>query len=88
MTAYRSIKQFGYLYSRKNDGLAVCFEALALWLGKLGIPQVQACLEATGSYGEDLAIYLHEAGHSVRSVMHVSGRLSICQHWYRFNAIL
>ena len=44
------------------------FEALALWLRKLGTPQVQACLEATGNYGEDLAIYLHEAGHSVSIV--------------------
>ena len=44
------------------------FEALALWLRKLGIPKVQACLEATGNYGEDLAIYLHEAGHSVSIV--------------------
>jgi len=44
------------------------FEALALWLRKLGIPQVRACLEATGNYGEDLAIYLHEAGHSVSIV--------------------
>jgi transposase len=44
------------------------FEALSLWLRKLGIPQVQACLEATGNYGEDLAIYLHEAGHSVSMV--------------------
>ena len=44
------------------------FETLALWLRKLGIPKVQACLEATGNYGEDLAIYLHEAGHSVSIV--------------------
>jgi transposase len=44
------------------------FEALALWLKKLGISQVQACLEATGNYGEELAIYLHEAGHSVSMV--------------------
>jgi transposase len=44
------------------------FEALALWFKKLGIPKVQACLEATGSYGEDLAIYLHEAGHPVSIV--------------------
>ena len=27
-----------------------------------------ACLEATGNYGEDLAIYLHEAGHIVSIV--------------------
>jgi transposase len=44
------------------------FEALALWLRKLGILQVQACLEATGNYGEGLGIYLHEAGHSVSIV--------------------
>jgi len=44
------------------------FETLSLWLKKLGISKVQACLEATGNYGEDLAIYLHEAGHSVNIV--------------------
>src|SRR5512136_2229173 len=44
------------------------FEALALWLRKLGIVKVQACLEATGNYGEELAIYLHEAGHPVSIV--------------------
>jgi transposase len=44
------------------------FETLALWLNKMGISQVQACLEATGNYGEDLATYLHEAGHSVSIV--------------------
>jgi transposase len=44
------------------------FETLSLWLKKLGISKVQACLEATGNYGEDLAIYLHEAGHLVSMV--------------------
>jgi transposase len=44
------------------------FEALALWLTKLGIQQVFACLEATGNYGEDLALFLHEAGHTVSMV--------------------
>jgi transposase len=44
------------------------WEALALWLRKLGIEQVRACLEATGNYGEDLAIFLHEAGHTVSIV--------------------
>jgi len=44
------------------------FEALALWLRKLGIQLVDACLEATGNYGEDLAIFLHEAGHTVSIV--------------------
>ncbi len=44
------------------------FEALALWLRKLGIARVHACLEATGNYGEDLAIFLPEAGHTVSIV--------------------
>lgn len=44
------------------------FEALSLWLRKLGIQKVHACLEATGNYGEDLAVYLHDAGHVVSIV--------------------
>ena len=44
------------------------FETLMLWLEKQGIQKVHACLEATGNYGEDLAIYLHEAGHIVSIV--------------------
>jgi len=44
------------------------FETLMLWLEKQGIQKVHVCLEATGSYGEDLAIYLHEAGHIVSIV--------------------
>jgi len=44
------------------------FESLALWLRKWGIDQVHACMEATGNYGEALAIYLHGAGHTVSIV--------------------
>jgi len=44
------------------------FEMLKLWLEKQGTQKVHACLEATGNYGEDLAIYLHEAGHIVSIV--------------------
>ena len=44
------------------------FETLMLWLEKQGIQKIHVCLEATGSYGEDLAIYLHEAGHTVSIV--------------------
>lgn len=44
------------------------FETLMLWLEKQGGQKVHACLEATGSYGEDLAIYLHEAGQRVSIV--------------------
>ena len=44
------------------------FEALMIWLEKQGVKKVHACLEATGNYGEDLAIYLHEAGQMVSIV--------------------
>ena len=44
------------------------FQALEVWLRKSGIERVQACLEATGNYREDLAIFLHEAGHTVSIV--------------------
>jgi transposase len=44
------------------------YEILMIWLEKQGIQKVHACLEATGNYGEDLAIYLYEAGHIVSIV--------------------
>ncbi|MFH1080823.1 MAG: IS110 family transposase [Pseudomonadota bacterium] len=44
------------------------FETLMLWLEKQEIQKVHVCLEATGNYGEDLAIYLHDAGHIVSIV--------------------
>ena len=44
------------------------FETLRLWLVKQGAQVVHACMEATGNYGEDLAIFLHEAGHIVSIV--------------------
>jgi len=44
------------------------FEDLTAWLRKLGVESTQACLEATGNYGEEVAIYLHESGHTVSVV--------------------
>lgn len=41
------------------------FEQLRQWLTKQGVQRVHACLEATGTYGEALALFLHEAGHTV-----------------------
>ena len=38
---------------------------LCEWLRALGLDQVHACLEATGRYGEGLALALHDAGHRV-----------------------
>lgn len=49
-----------------NDPAA--FQRLDAWLRKQGTPQVHACLEATGRYGEALAEYLHDSGHMVSMV--------------------
>ena len=44
------------------------FVELHAWLAKHQAPRVHACLEATGSYSEALALYLHHQGHSVSVV--------------------
>ena len=44
------------------------FAMLMLWLEKQGVTKVHACMEATGNYGDDLALYLHAAGHIVSIV--------------------
>jgi transposase len=44
------------------------FELLSQWLRKQGVACLHACLEATGSHGDELALYLHEAGHTVSIV--------------------
>lgn len=41
------------------------FSSLLAWLAKNEVATVHACMEATGSYGEALARFLHKAGHSV-----------------------
>jgi transposase len=41
------------------------FQQLATWLQQHAVTRVHACLEATGTYGEALATWLHEAGHVV-----------------------
>lgn len=44
------------------------FEELAVWLTRHGVTRVHACLEATGTYGDALATWLHDAGHVVSVV--------------------
>lgn len=50
------------------DNTETGFAALAAWLAALGIARVHACLEATGGFGDDLALFLHAKGHSVSIV--------------------
>ena len=44
------------------------FQALQTWLAHRHVTRVHACLEATGTYGEDLALFLHSAQHVVSVV--------------------
>src|SRR5207248_1715235 len=41
---------------------------LAAWLQKQAVERVHACMEATGTYGEELAIFLSSQGHKVSIV--------------------
>ena len=55
----------GKTRTRAFDNNEQGFEALSGWLVKHGIDKVDACLEATGTYGEAVAEYLHGQGHRV-----------------------
>jgi transposase len=59
------INTSGKLKHKVFPNMATGFEQLTQWLSKQGVERVHACLEATGTYGESLALYLHEAGHRV-----------------------
>ena len=47
---------------------ATGFAQLSDWLTKQSVQRVHACLEATGTYGEALSLFLHQAGHIVSVV--------------------
>jgi transposase len=44
------------------------FEQLSEWLRKQNAEKAHVCLEATGTYGEALALFLHHAGYQVSVV--------------------
>jgi transposase len=44
------------------------FKQFSTWLAKQKVQRVHACMEATGTYAEPLALFLHEAGHMVSVV--------------------
>jgi transposase len=44
------------------------FETLKQWLTKHGASRVHACCEATGTYSDAIAFYLHDQGHTVSVV--------------------
>ena len=50
------------------DNTLAGFKKLSKWLRNKAADQVWACMEATGRYGDALALYLHQAGHQVSMV--------------------
>jgi transposase len=54
--------------SKQFKNSAEGFKLLAAWLESLKIERVHACLEATGTYSEAAALFLHERGHRVSVV--------------------
>ena len=54
--------------TRVFDNHLTGFKALSLWLIKHDITHLQACMEATGSYGDALATYLYDQGFEVSVV--------------------
>lgn len=62
------IKTSGKLKHKVFPNTATGFEQLREWLSKQGIERVHACLEATGTYGEALALHLHQTGQTVSVV--------------------
>lgn len=62
------IHQSGKLKHKVFPNGEAGFEQLTGWLSRQGVERVHACLEATGTYSEPLALFLHEAGHRVSLV--------------------
>jgi transposase len=55
----------GKLRHKSCRNTAEGFEDLARWLSRHHIRHVHACLEATGTYGDAVATWLYDAGHTV-----------------------
>lgn len=62
------LREGGKLRHRVFPNTPDGFSHLCAWLAKHKVEHAHACLEATGTYGEALATYLHDAGHTVSVV--------------------
>lgn len=58
----------GKSYQRQFANELSGFQALLAWLAHYPSPPVPVCMEATGTYGEALAVFLHEQGYPVSVV--------------------
>ncbi len=55
----------GKLKHKAFSNTTAGFQQLTEWVIKQKVENVHACMEATGTYGEALALHLHAAGHTV-----------------------
>jgi transposase len=62
------VRQGGKPRHKVFPNTAEGFAQLADWLTKQKAARAHACMEATGTYGDSLATYLHERGHTVSQV--------------------
>jgi transposase len=58
----------GKLRHRVFPNTSAGFQQLSAWLTKQKALHIHACMEATGTYADALASYLHSAGHTVSVV--------------------
>jgi transposase len=64
----RLVRAGGKLRHQVFPNTEAGFAQLSGWLARLGVGRVHVCMEATGTYGDALAAYLYEAGHTVSRV--------------------
>ncbi|HEV7377527.1 MAG TPA: IS110 family transposase [Pyrinomonadaceae bacterium] len=62
------INEGGKLKHKVFPNTSIGFTQLSQWLSKQGIQNVHACMEATGTYGDALSLFLYETGHIVSVV--------------------
>ena len=62
------LRSDGKLRHKVFPNSAEGYQQLSDWLLKQKAPSIHACMEATGTYGEALAGYLHQAGHLISVV--------------------
>jgi len=58
----------GKTLTKQFDNSKQGFKLLNAWLESLHLWQVHACLEATGTYSDEIALFLHQSGHFVSVV--------------------
>jgi transposase len=63
-----ALKTADKTYVKQFENSPAGFRTLQAWLGSFSLPSVHACLEATGTYGDAVALFLHEQGHTVSLV--------------------